>query len=67
MVNDESLAHLPVVVLTTSDSDRDVLGMYKLRCSSYVTKPVDFGQFTEVVRDLGRYWFTVVVLPTDVS
>ena len=60
---DEKLQTLPIVVLTTSDDERDVLDSYKLRCSSYITKPVDFGQFQKVVQELGDYWFTVVILP----
>ncbi len=64
LVKDESLNHLPVVILTTSASDRDVLHMYKLRCSAYATKPVDFDQFQSVVKGIADFWFTVVVLPS---
>jgi two-component system response regulator len=63
IVADEKLRHLPVVVLTTSAAERDILDMYKLRCSSYIVKPVDFPQFLRVIRDLGEYWLTVVALP----
>lgn len=63
LVRDEKLKHLPVVILTTSAGDADVLNMYQLRCSSYVVKPVDFEQFQHVVQDIGRYWFSLVVLP----
>jgi two-component system response regulator len=63
IVRDEALCKLPVVVLTTSDSNEDVLAAYKLRCSSYIVKPVDFDQFSQVVRGIGDYWFTLVVLP----
>lgn len=62
---DEGLRHLPVVVLTTSDAERDVLSSYKLRCSSYIVKPVDFENFARVVQSLTDYWFTLVVLPTE--
>lgn len=61
--NDENLKHLPVVVLTTSSEEQDVLSMYKLRCNSYIVKPVDFDKFQKVVCEIGNYWFTVVVLP----
>ena len=63
IVKDDELRKLCVVVLTTSDSERDVLDMYDLRCSSYITKPVDFKKFQGVVKDISNYWFTVVVLP----
>lgn len=65
LVADENLCHLPVVILTTSSEDREVLRMYKLRCSSYIVKPVDFEQFLRVIRSVSEYWFTVVVLPSE--
>jgi two-component system response regulator len=65
MVNDPELAHLPVVVMTTSQADRDVIEMYRMRVNSYVVKPVDFAEFVRVVRELGEYWFAVVVLPNQ--
>ncbi len=63
IVKDKELRKLPVVILTTSDTERDLLEMYNLRCSSYITKPVDFDQFQRVIDKIGHYWFTVVVLP----
>ena len=63
MVADEALKSIPVVVLTTSADEREVLKMYKLRCNSYIVKPVDLDQFLQVVRSLGEYWFELVVLP----
>ncbi len=63
LVADESLNAVPVVVLTTSEQDEEILKMYKMRCSSYIIKPVDFDQFLDVVRSIAEYWFTVVVLP----
>jgi chemotaxis family two-component system response regulator Rcp1 len=63
IVADESLSTLPVVVLTTSTDDEEIMKMYKLRCSSYIAKPVDFEQFLRAVQSLADYWFTVVVLP----
>jgi two-component system response regulator len=65
MVSDPELRHLPVVILTTSSDEREILNMYKLRCSSYIVKPVDFDQFLKVVRSVSEYWFTVVVLPSS--
>jgi CheY-like chemotaxis protein len=61
--DDPALNHFPVIVLTSSADESDVLTMYKLRCSSYIVKPVDFTKFAHAVADIGRYWFTVVVLP----
>jgi two-component system, chemotaxis family, response regulator Rcp1 len=63
IVADEALCNLPVIVLTTSTDDEEILKMYKLRCSSYIAKPVDLEQFLRVVQSLADYWFTVVVLP----
>ena len=47
---------LPVVVLTSSQEDGDIQNAYRLGANSYIVKPVDFGRFTEVVRELGLYW-----------
>ena len=63
IVKDESLRHLPVVVLTTSYEADDVRKMYGLRCNSYITKPVDFDSFTKAISQLAGYWLTVVVVP----
>jgi len=65
LVADHSLNHLPVVVLTTSTAEKDVLELYKLRCSSYISKPIDFDDFTRVIKGIGDYWFNVVALPSD--
>lgn len=50
---------LPVVILTSSDEDRDLVDSYKLGANSYVRKPVDFGQFAEAVRQLELYWLVI--------
>ena len=60
---DDRLQHIPVIVLTTSAADQDILHMYKLRCGGYIVKPVDFEQFAKILRQFTEYWFTVVVLP----
>ena len=67
MVVDETLNAIPVVVLTTSAQDEEIVKMYKMRCSSYIIKPIDFDQFLHVVRSIAEYWFTVVVLPKEHS
>jgi DNA-binding response OmpR family regulator len=50
---------LPIVVLTSSDEDRDVIDGYRLGANSYIRKPVDFNQFSEAVRHLGLYWLVL--------
>ena len=61
---DQQFCHLPVVILTTSAEEGEILNMYKLRCSSYIIKPVDFAKFQRVVQAITDYWFEVVVLPS---
>jgi two-component system response regulator len=63
IVKDEQLRKLPVVILTTSSAESDILKMYDLRCNSYIVKPIDFTQFQRVVKAIGDYWFALVVLP----
>ena len=60
---DETLQHIPIVVLTTSKAEEDVLRSYKLHANAYVTKPVDFDRFIEVVRQIDEFFVTVVKLP----
>jgi len=61
--SDERLHQIPVVVLTTSQSEEDVLRSYQLHANAYVTKPVDFDRFIEVVRQIDDFFLTVVKLP----
>ena len=60
---DPELRHIPVVVLTTSTAEHDVLETYDLHANCYINKPVDFEQFLEVVKSVGDFWFSVVILP----
>ena len=60
---DESLKMIPVVVLTTSKSEEDILKSYDLHANSYITKPVDFDQFMKVVKSIEDFWLEVVKLP----
>jgi CheY-like chemotaxis protein len=60
---DPALRIIPIIVLTTSHSDKDILQSYELNCNCYITKPVDFGQFIEVIRTIEKFWLTVVTLP----
>ena len=58
------LYDIPVIVLTTSDAEADVIRSYKLGASSYISKPVDMSKFVDAIRQLGEYWFTLVRLPS---
>jgi CheY-like chemotaxis protein len=60
---DAELRSIPVVVLTTSDAEEDILRSYRLHANAYVTKPVDFDRFIEVVRQIDDFFVTVVKLP----
>jgi CheY-like chemotaxis protein len=60
---DENLKCIPVVVLTTSEAEQDILKAYKLHANCYVTKPVDLEQFIKVVQSIENFWMTVVKLP----
>lgn len=60
---DDRLKHIPVVVLTTSKSDEDVLKAYGHHANCYIVKPVDFDSFTKVVNTIQDFWFCVVTLP----
>ncbi len=53
----ESLRSIPVVMLTSSDTEKDVLKAYKLNVNSYLVKPVEFNRFLDLARELGLYWF----------
>jgi CheY-like chemotaxis protein len=61
--NDEDLRRIPVVVLTTSQADEDILRSYSLHANAYVTKPVDFERFIAVVRQIDEFFVSVVKLP----
>ena len=60
---DDSLKRIPVVVLTTSQDEQDVLRSYNLHANCYITKPVDLDQFIRVVRSIEDFWLGIVVLP----
>lgn len=61
--NDPALRRLPVVVLTTSSSEKDILESYDLHANCYITKPVDLDQFINVVTHIEDFWLTIVKLP----
>lgn len=57
------LYQIPIVVLTTSEAEEDILRSYNLGANSFITKPIEFKTLVQVMRDLGRYWFEIVELP----
>jgi CheY-like chemotaxis protein len=61
--SDPDLRRIPVVILTTSKTEEDVLRSYDLGANSFITKPVTFDRLVEIVRTLGNYWFRIVELP----
>ena len=61
--NDPQLKRIPVVILTTSQAEDDILHTYDLHANCYIPKPVDFNQFLKVVRSIEDFWLTVVTLP----
>ena len=63
--DDPSLRRIPVVILTTSKDEEDVLRAYDQHANCYITKPVDFNRFLEVVKSIEQFWLTVVRLPEE--
>ena len=61
--SDEDLKRIPVVVLTTSRAEEDILKSYNLHANCYITKPVELEQFLSVVRTIDEFWLTIVRLP----
>ena len=61
--NDQLLRRIPVVMLTTSTAERDILASYDLHANCYITKPVDLDQFITVVQTIEDFWLTIVKLP----
>jgi CheY-like chemotaxis protein len=61
--SDDSLRRIPVVILTTSRAEEDVLRSYDLHANCYITKPVDLDQFINVVKSINDFWFSIVRLP----
>ena len=63
--SDQRLKRIPVLVMSTSKADKDILKTYDLHVSGYIIKPVDLDQFTNIVRAIEDFWFTIVVLPEN--
>lgn len=62
---EELLKRIPVVILTTSEADEDIIMTYNLHANCYITKPVSIEKFIKVVKSIGDFWFTIVKLPPD--
>lgn len=61
---DKSLKHIPVVILTTSRAEEDILKAYGLNANCYICKPIDLDQFTKIIRSIEEFWLTIVKLPS---
>jgi CheY-like chemotaxis protein len=62
---DKKLRRIPVVVLTTSQSEEDILKAYNLSANCFITKPVDFDQFVKIAQSIENFWFAIVKLPPE--
>ena len=62
---DDDLKRIPVVILTTSKAEEDILKSYNLHANCYITKPVDLDQFINVVKTIEDFWMTIVILPPN--
>lgn len=60
---DQNLQRIPIVVLTTSEAEEDILKAYNLHANCYITKPVDFNEFVQIVQSIEDFWFKIVKLP----
>ena len=63
--SDDNFRRIPVVIITSSQAEEDILRAYDLQASCYVTKPVDLDQFIKVVRNIENFWLTIVKLPLE--
>jgi chemotaxis family two-component system response regulator Rcp1 len=60
--HDDQLRHIPIVILTTSQAEKDIIESYRLRANAFVTKPVDLEQFLKVVQSIEHFWLEIVKL-----
>ena len=61
---DETLRLIPVVIMTVSKDEKDIVESYRLHANCYIRKPVKFGEFIEIVKSIKNFWFSIVTLPT---
>lgn len=64
---DELMNNIPIIILTTSDADKDILDSYSLQASGYVKKPVELQELKEVMKEITEYWFVICRLPGQVG
>lgn len=62
---DEHLRRIPVVILTTSGAEEDIIHAYDLHANCYITKPIDLDQFIQVIKSIEQFWLTIVKLPSE--
>jgi len=62
---DDHLRRIPVIILSTSDAEEDILRAYKLKANSYISKPVHLNEYVRIVKSLQEFWFSVVKLPSE--
>jgi len=62
--NDDNLRRIPIIVLTTSDADQDILKSYNLHVNCYLNKPVDFDKFFDIIQKIEDFWLTTAILPS---
>ena len=62
---DEDLKRIPVVILSISDAEEDLLKTYNFHANCYIKKPVDINEFEKIVKSIGNFWFTIVILPEN--
>ena len=63
--SDDSLKRIPIVIMTTSQAEEDIIKTYNLHANCYITKPIDLNQFIKVVKSIEDFWFTIVKLPPN--
>jgi two-component system, chemotaxis family, response regulator Rcp1 len=61
--SDEELMHIPVVIMTISQAEEDILKTYKLHANCYISKPIDLNEFIRIIKSIEEFWFSVVKLP----
>jgi CheY-like chemotaxis protein len=64
--NNEQLKHIPVLILSTTSTEQDILKLYQLHANSFMTKPVDMNNFLEMIRSIKNFWFDLVKLPQNI-